>query len=143
MNEEESSRLTVIDREGCLRLLQQMAVGRLAIALPDASPNVVPVNYIMHAGTVVFRCDPGPRLDAVLRHHVSFEVDHFDAPTRSGWSVLVRGEAAELSLEDVSGLPLDVWAGGRKGRWVRITPGQVTGRFIPVDAYEPEGAGYL
>jgi uncharacterized protein len=67
---------------------------------------------------------------------VAFEVDGTDAATRTGWSVVVRGEAVEVTdpaeLARLRGLPLYPWAPGAKSRYVRILPALVTGRRISV-----------
>jgi nitroimidazol reductase NimA-like FMN-containing flavoprotein (pyridoxamine 5'-phosphate oxidase superfamily) len=84
---------------------------------------------------VVFRSDEGTKLEAASRGgRVAFEVDGADAATRSGWSVLVRGEATEVTdpteLARLRKLPLSPWAPGPKTRYVRILPTVLTGRRI-------------
>src|SRR6266511_2577554 len=48
----------------CRRLLGERHLGRLALVDADG-PVIFPVNYAFAAGTVVFRTDPGGKLDAV------------------------------------------------------------------------------
>src|SRR6266511_365294 len=55
-------------------------------------------------------------------------------PDRTGWSVLVRGEATDLTdpaeLARVGRLPLYPWAPGAKGHYIRILQTLLTGRRI-------------
>ena len=118
----------------CFGLLATGGLGRIAL-VDDQGPVIFPVNFILDQYTVVFRTDEGSKLDAACRgSRVAFEIDGVDAATRTGWSVLVRGEAIEVlspaevrRLGDVSPVP---WAPGAKAHFVRILPAAVTGRRI-------------
>ena len=68
------------------RLLAEQHLGRLAI--PDfGGPVIFPVNYVFDQDLVVFRTDPGSKLDAATeRESVAFEVDAVDEATRTGWA---------------------------------------------------------
>jgi nitroimidazol reductase NimA-like FMN-containing flavoprotein (pyridoxamine 5'-phosphate oxidase superfamily) len=86
---------------------------------------------------VVFRSDEGIKLDAAIRRaYVAFEVDGADEATHTGWSVLVRGEATEITDADdlarVGQLLLYPWAPGAKTHYIRILPSVLTGRRITV-----------
>jgi nitroimidazol reductase NimA-like FMN-containing flavoprotein (pyridoxamine 5'-phosphate oxidase superfamily) len=103
---------------------------------------VFPVNYAVHEGAVVFRTDRGSKLDATAGGApVAFEVDAVDEGSRTGWSVIVRGQAAEVvesaDLERLRALPLYPWVPGAKSRYVRIRPSSVTGRRIAMPAELP------
>ena len=103
---------------------------------------IFPVNYALHEGAVVFRTDPGSKLDAIAGGaRVAFEVDAVDEGSRTGWSVVVRGQAAEVSepadLDRLHGLPLYPWAPGAKARYVGIRPVSITGRRIAMPADLP------
>jgi len=118
----------------CRALLGERHLGRLALLDADG-PVVFPVTYVFDRLGVVFRTDPGTKLDAAVRGaRVAFEVDAVDEATRTGWSVLVRGDAAEVTdprdLERVRALPLYPWAPGRRAHYVQIAPSQVSGRRI-------------
>jgi uncharacterized protein len=95
------------------RLLAERHLGRLAI--PDfGGPMIFPVNYVFDRDLVVFRTDPGSKLDAAAeRESVAFEVDAVEEATRTGWSVVVRGSLAEITdpahLERLRALPLYPW----------------------------------
>ena len=123
-------------RSECLGLLRQVPVGRIAFVVADGWPVVVPVNYAVDGEAIVFRTDPGAKLEAVFRApRVAFEVDSFDRLYTSGWSVLVHGIAREVGPEErerlESTLHLSPWAGGPKYHWVRVPMLQVTGRRLP------------
>jgi uncharacterized protein len=63
-----------------------------------------------------------------------FEVDCIDLATRTGWSVLVRGEAFEVTnpteVQRLAKIAQQPWAPGAKAHFVRILPAAVTGRQI-------------
>jgi uncharacterized protein len=127
--------IELLDREECVRLLAADEIGRLAINVGHA-PTILPVNYRMDGDAVVFRSDPGAKLDFGARAPVSFEIDGFDRAARTGWSVVVSGRLDEVTRYDaetydrVHALPVQPWAGGEKAHWVRIVPSRITGRRI-------------
>jgi uncharacterized protein len=131
--------LQVIDREECLRLLAGDEIGRLAV-ISGTTPVVVPVNYALDGETVVFRSDPGSKLDHGPRARASFEVDCFDRERRTGWSVVATGRLEEVTHYDaatfarVRRLAVDPWAGGDKAHWMRLIPDRVTGRRVTPSA---------
>ena len=132
-----------LSSEECMRLLVEHSVGRFAVATPDSSPLVVPVNYVMDHGVVVFRSDIGEKLDGVGGHLVSFEVDEIDPYHHTGWSVLVKGAAYEATHWEVEHLVLQPWAPGEKGHWVRLVPTFVSGRRIRLAPFVPDKRAYL
>jgi len=119
----------------CLRLLASVPVGRVGVTI-DALPAVLPVNFVVNGGAVVFRTVPGTKLDtATAGAVVAFEADDYGTETSSGWSVLVRGVARELTgpdeLATAHALPLESWAwDGGADRFVRIEPTVLTGRRV-------------
>jgi uncharacterized protein len=124
-----------LDQDECRRLLAERHLGRLAI--PDfGGPVIFPVNYVLDQGLVVFRTDPGSKLDATEREQVAFEVDAVEEATRTGWSVVVRGTLAEITdpthLARLRTLPLYPWAPGEKANYVRVQPRRITGRRITI-----------
>jgi uncharacterized protein len=61
---------------------------------------------------------------------VAFEVDEYDAATRSGWSVVMRGHAhLDYSGSDGSNDP-DVWPGGARALRVIVDVDEVSGRRV-------------
>src|ERR1700712_1247885 len=88
-------------QDECLRLLDTRSVGRLAF-VDDEGPAVVPVNYVAQDGAVLLRISPHSSIGRHVRDQVvAFEADDIDEPTRSGWSVLLRGPARFVDAEDL------------------------------------------
>ena len=120
--------------DASLALLTSASLGRVAYVL-DGAPRLVPVNYLLHEGVVVFRMTYGTTLDTISAGaRVAFEVDRIDEPTHLGWSVIVAGKAEEIWLPDeiaaVATLPITPWAPGERNHFVRISPSAITGRRI-------------
>ena len=123
-----------LTRGECFGLLAQQQVGRVAV-VDDRGPVVFPVNFVLDRHMVVFCTGEGTKLDAAAScSRVAFEIDGFDAAVHAGWSVVVRGEAVEVTdqheLARLRKLPLLAWAPGARGRYVRILPAKLTGRRI-------------
>lgn len=137
-DEDGLGRLEEIDETECWRLLGTQPVGRVAIDVGHY-PLVFPVNFSVVAHGVVFRTAPGAKLWAAHRSNVSFEVDHFDVSDRTGWSVLLRGSAREVTAETTNAELFEAvaasaprpWAPGERAHIVRIVADSVTGRRIP------------
>jgi uncharacterized protein len=130
-----------LTKSECFRLLARQHVGRIAV-VDDQGPVVFPVNYLLDRHTVVFRTGEGTKLDvAGTRSRVAFEIDGTDEESRTGWSVLVRGEAVEVTdpaeLARLRQLPLHPWAPGAKSHYVRILPALLSGRRISVPGGTP------
>lgn len=127
--------IEVIDRAGCLRLLADDVIGRLAF-VDHGAPAVLPVNYAMDGEAVVFRTAAGTKLTAGPRSPACFEIDAFDRATRSGWSVVMTGHLEEVepfderTLARLRELPVDPWADGEKEHWMRLVPERITGRIV-------------
>lgn len=129
-------RMEVLDREEARDLLALASVGRLAF-VDRGEVTVLPVNHVVDAWAVAFRSTYGSKLTAAVRgQRVAFEADGLDAAHRTGWSVLVRGEAEHVTdpavAERLEALYLDVWADAiERPRWIRIPIDEITGRRIP------------
>jgi nitroimidazol reductase NimA-like FMN-containing flavoprotein (pyridoxamine 5'-phosphate oxidase superfamily) len=129
-----------LDEAECLRLVGQLDVGRIAFT-GRFGLTVLPVNYRLHEGSVVFRTGQGSPMDEDLRtglqhgeYQVAFEVDQIDAGMREGWSVLITGpahhvESAEERAE-VARSGVAAWTGGSKEQFMRIRPTRISGRHI-------------
>ena len=122
-------------RTECVRLLREASIGRIGFVV-DGWPVVVPVNYAVDGDAIVFRTDPGAKLQALFRApKVAFEVDSFDRLYKGGWSVLVHGVAEEVGPDErerlAATLRLSPWAAGPKSHWVRVPVLQITGRRLP------------
>ena len=125
----------------CWKLLSLHPVGRLGV-LVDSAPEIYPVNHVVDGETIVFRTDPGSKLRGLDRRpSVCYETDGLNLDERTGWSVLVKGRAAEITepheLRRARDLPLRFWALGEKPHWIRILPQEVTGRRIHRRPQEP------
>lgn len=125
----------------CWRLLASSPVGRLGV-LVDSAPEIYPVNHAVDGESIVFRTDPGSKLRGLDRSpSVCFEVDEVDAASFTGWSVMVKGRAVEITdpveLRETRGLALRFWAQGEQAHWIRIMPMEVTGRRIVVGSERP------
>ncbi|MFE0477322.1 helix-turn-helix domain-containing protein [Streptomyces sp. NPDC058947] len=129
-------RFTELTEAECRSLLATHGVGRLAVPA-DTGPLVVPVNYQVAEGAIVYRTEPGTTPAQADGHQVAFEVDRIDEAFSEGWSVLVRGPARAVTDPDEAAR-LDEqafttpWAGGPRDLWLRIEPVTVTGRRITV-----------
>lgn len=133
--------LEILSDEECRALLHQANLGRVAITI-GALPAVLPVNYTLLEGDIVFLTGEGVKLRAALdRTVVAFEVDAIDGFRRAGWSVLAVGIAEEITEEDelarARDLDLRPLAGGSRTHFVRVRPDFLSGRRIT----GPNGAG--
>jgi uncharacterized protein len=125
-----------LSKSECLGLLAGQHLGRVVL-VDDRGPIAFPVNFVLDRDTVVFRSGEGRKLDVAGRGaSVAFEVDGADEAARTGWSVLVRGKATEITDPDelarVRQLLLSPWAPGAKTHYIRILPSALTGRRIAV-----------
>ena len=126
--------LELLSEAEAFRLLAHAEVGRVGFTL-GALPAILPVNYRLVDGCVVFRSSPGSKLSAAMRGAVvAFEVDDYHAADRSGWSVLVVGQSEVVHDLDVTFKVLEAgllpYADGPRGAIVRIVPTFVSGRRI-------------
>jgi hypothetical protein len=124
--------LSELDRPTCLNLLRTQHVGRLIV--DAATPVIRIVNYTAFEHVIMFRSDPGPHVDDIIGHVVVFEADMVDERSRSGWSVIVRGKATDVS-DHLAGLgqagaTVEPWAPGPKNRWIGIAIDDITGRLL-------------
>jgi nitroimidazol reductase NimA-like FMN-containing flavoprotein (pyridoxamine 5'-phosphate oxidase superfamily) len=135
MNTEERwfpGHLREVDTAECWELLTSREVGRVAYA-DDHGPMVVPVTYLADDGTLLFRVTPYSDL---ARHlpgsRAAFEVDDVDYFTRSGWSVILRGDVTTVDDEELPSLHgrLTPWPEGQRSLYLRLTPDTVTGRRL-------------
>lgn len=129
----------------CWAKLAPGGVGRIALTTPDG-PQVVPVNYHVLDGSVLYRTTVHSLPARAVGTKVAFEVDRLDEAFSSGWSVLVTGSAQAVTEPEAIewlGKHADPkpWAGGPRDTWVRISPRRITGRQVhTVDLLPPEPA---
>jgi len=114
-------------------LLGRGGIGRVVFT-DRGLPAVLPVAFVVDGDSVVIRTADGSRLaragdDTVL----SFQTDTLNETSRTGWSVVVTGQARIESDEDerdrISDL-LEPWVPGRRDVIIRIPLTLVTGRRI-------------
>lgn len=124
----------------CMRLVSAGGVGRMAYT-GRFGPTVLPVNYKLHDGAVVFRTTLGGSMDEDLRtgmadahYKVAFEIDDFDIGAREGWSVLIQGDAHHAEADDeratAAASGVEPWPSGERELFIRIVPTRVTGRRV-------------
>ena len=129
-----------LDEAECLRLISAGGVGRIGY-IGRFGPTVLPVNYALYEGTIVFRTGQespmGEDLRTGIEHaesKVAFEIDEISHATREGWSILVQGSAHPVDSEaervSVMQSGVEAWAGGEKELFVRVVPTHITGRRI-------------
>ena len=124
--------LEVLSTDECWELAASTPVGRVAF-VEAGDPAIFPVNHAVVGHRVVFRTARGALLhEALMDRPVAFEVDGFDPDRRSGWSVLVRGQAGLADDADhLDDLGLDAWADAvERNDWVAIRVEEITGRRI-------------
>jgi len=124
----------------CLRLISLGGIGRIAYS-GRSGVTVLPVNYKLHEGAVVFRTAQDGPLDDDLRtgianaeYKVAFEIDDFDLAAREGWSILIQGSAHHVDSESERASVLEAgvepWPGGQREHFLRIIPIRISGRRI-------------
>jgi nitroimidazol reductase NimA-like FMN-containing flavoprotein (pyridoxamine 5'-phosphate oxidase superfamily) len=129
-----------LDEAECLRLIAPGGLGRLAYS-GRFDLTVLPVNYVLHEGSIVFRTVQDSATDEDLRtgiegaeYKVAFEIDDVDPARHEGWSVLIQGSARHMESEaeraSVLEAGVETWAGGVRDLFLRITPTRITGRRI-------------
>ncbi len=151
MPEADRPALQTLSSDECYQLLATQEIGRLGVNA-EHYPLIFPVNYGLDRGVVVVRTHPGTKLAAADHANVTFEVDHVDQASRTGWSVLIRGLAEEVTgahqaelIERTHASGVQPWAPGEHGRWLRIIPHAISGRrIVPGELPPPfESGGYL
>jgi nitroimidazol reductase NimA-like FMN-containing flavoprotein (pyridoxamine 5'-phosphate oxidase superfamily) len=123
----------------CLELIAPGGIGRIAFT-SRFGPAVLPVNYELRDGAIVFRTAQHGPLDDDLRtgitgadYKVAFEIDAIEPAARRGWSVLVQGPAHHVTgagQDDVRRARVESWAPGDRELFVRIVPSRITGRRV-------------
>ena len=115
----------------CWRLMEAGSFGRLAVEGLDGNPDVFPLNYTVHDGSIYIRSAPGSKLMAIAVHPVAaFEIDGEDDGFH--WSVVLRGSARRLAIDKEireSGVQALVSSSPTaKYNYICVTPSSVSGR---------------
>jgi nitroimidazol reductase NimA-like FMN-containing flavoprotein (pyridoxamine 5'-phosphate oxidase superfamily) len=122
--------MDVLSDDESTELLRTHTFGRVVAKVgPDMA--AFPVYYAYLDGAIVYRTDPGTKLAAaVLRTHVSFEIDD----EKDGWSVMAFGPCEELrsprAIEQAHEVLGTTWPDSERQRIVRIRPERITGRRL-------------
>lgn len=119
----------------CQELLESQSIGRIAWQAADG-PQILPVTYAYHEGTIIFRTSPYGVLSELVRPtDVAMEIDELDQQNRQGWSVVVQGRAQGVAEPDqlvrmwtVGGVV--PWASGIRNVFIQIVPHRITGRIV-------------
>ena len=114
-------------------------IGRIAY-VGRFGPAVLPVNYKLRGGAIVFRTAEHGPLDEDLRtgiadadYKVAFEIDDIDLAGRAGLERARPGAGAPCQgaeLDVVRGAGVEPWAPGDRELFVRIVPSRITGRRV-------------
>ena len=128
-----------LDENECLALIAPGGVGRIAYT-GRFGPAVLPVNYALQDGAIVFRTAEHGPLDEDLRtgiadadYKVAFEIDDIDTAAKLGWSVLIQGPAHHVTGAEqdvVRQAGAEPWAPGDRQLFFRIVPSRITGRRV-------------
>ena len=135
--------MTALSADECLARLHVRDVGRIAFEFARQI-EIFPVNYGMEGGIIVFRTNPGTKLEGVPQTEVAFEVDSWDAKAGIGWSVVARGRAEDITLnpgriaEHLRWVPVYPVAPGERWHWLAMKPTTITGRQFHVRARRGE-----
>lgn len=119
----------------CGRLLASHSVGRVAWQAADGQ-QILPVTYVFRSGLLYFRTAPHGILSELVRPtDVAFEVDDLDQDRRSGWSIVVGGQARAVAAPaEISELlatdTLVPWANGGRTLLIQIKPSRIRGRTL-------------
>jgi uncharacterized protein len=130
-----TAEFTALSPTRCQELLESQSIGRVAWQAADG-PQILPVTYACHDGTVIFRTSPYGVLSELVRPtDVALEIDELDPEGRQGWSVVVQGRARGVAEPDqlvrmwtVSGVV--PWASGIRNVFIQIIPHRITGRAV-------------
>jgi hypothetical protein len=123
-----------LDVAECWRLVEASRLGRLAVDSFDGSPDVFPLNFLVHGGNLYVRSAPGTKLRSIAQKPtVAFEIDGTDE--RFHWSVVIRGIAQRMTSEEEiarSGvLDLISWSPTETHDFLRLVPSAISGRRFP------------
>ncbi|MFI0941704.1 helix-turn-helix domain-containing protein [Streptomyces sp. NPDC021020] len=128
--------LAHLSTDECWDRLGTHGVGRIAVPV-QPGPAVLPVNYLVDGGTVVYRTASGGPAAPAPGEGVSFQVDQIDDHLSRGWSVLLTGTAEHVDdpaqTEVLASRAQEPWAGGDRPLWIRVRPKSVTGRRIDTE----------
>jgi nitroimidazol reductase NimA-like FMN-containing flavoprotein (pyridoxamine 5'-phosphate oxidase superfamily) len=119
---------TTMSADECASRIRSINLGRIAW-VHDGAPHVLPVNFAMDDGAVIFRTRPDSSMAAQLAGTaVAFEVDSADFGDLVGWSVVVTG-TCRPAPDELAGR-MTPWVEGERSRVFRIEADAMTGRKL-------------
>ncbi|QGF24792.1 pyridoxamine 5'-phosphate oxidase family protein [Raineyella fluvialis] len=124
-----------LDPEDCRALLRTQEVGRVAWTSPAAGLLILPVNYVVRDGLVVFRTSRESVLAELGdEREISFQVDDIDVSTGNGWSVMFQGvSSTPTSPAQLEALRVDgpmPWAMGDRDLFITLQVREISGRVV-------------
>ncbi|MDQ6721841.1 MAG: pyridoxamine 5'-phosphate oxidase family protein [Candidatus Dormibacteraeota bacterium] len=128
-----SANVLTLSNEECWALLRSHNLGRLAIVV-EGRPRIFPLNYAAAEDTVVFRTEPGAKLQHGPGFAACFEIDDYDPGTVMAWSVMVVGvleditDATDERSRRLRSLPVEPAAPGSKLHWLALNVDEMSGR---------------
>jgi len=120
--------------EESLELLAGEVFGRLAFTTPGG-PRIVPLNYTLHDGAIVFRTTHDSEIATyAVGQAAAFEVDGVDHRRQTGWSVVALGPVVEMTAHELQNLRTlwvpRPWAGGLRNLYLQLTWRELSGRRL-------------
>jgi nitroimidazol reductase NimA-like FMN-containing flavoprotein (pyridoxamine 5'-phosphate oxidase superfamily) len=128
-----SAKVLTLSDEDCWSLLRTHKLGRLAIVI-EGRPRIFPVNYAAADDTIVFRTQPGAKLEHGAGSSTCFEIDDYDQRTSMAWSVMVVGVlkditgAGDARSRSLRSLAVEPAAPGQRLHWLALQADEVSGR---------------
>jgi nitroimidazol reductase NimA-like FMN-containing flavoprotein (pyridoxamine 5'-phosphate oxidase superfamily) len=136
-------KIDVLSTEDIYARLASAQVGRL-VYMDEEGPAAIPVNFAVLDRDIVFRSETGSGHRHIVSQPVAFEVDDIDEQDNSAWSVLLRGQAHEVPIDEVPRLLAltgsrfpKPWAAGVHNVWFRLEVRSVSGRGLTAAYTEP------
>jgi uncharacterized protein len=128
-----SANMLILPDDECWSLLRDHKIGRLAIVI-EGRPRIFPINYAAADNVLVFRTEPGAKLEHGPGSSACFEIDEYDPRDSTAWSVMVVGALEDITDADdersrrLRRLPLEPAAPGTRLHWLALSAEEVSGR---------------
>lgn len=126
----------ILQVDECWERLRAATIGRLALVV-NGGPEIFPVNYLVDHSSLVIRTGDGTKVDALRADpRAAFEIDGFNPDDGTAFSVIIKGQAKEISnpdeLRETVSLDVSPLQSGVKNHFIRIIAEEVTGRRFHV-----------
>ena len=122
----------LVTEADCWTLLDTAEYGHLAVATAD-KPDIFPVNYEVIGQSIVVQTNIGHKFLAALRGEgwVAFEVDRIQETAGLGWSVVIHGQARDVSDDPTFQPARKPWTGEKAYR-LAIDVDTISGRRVRI-----------